>query len=136
MATFFHPGPSMISTIQVSSVFCEHEKWTEAVKCISLFYFGSYPTPHPRCTHTTTPLSPLPREAPPDPHTLTHQLPLPTGSPAQTDGCPTAMESSSKNIPPILPHTVLPSSLVLLTLSPLSMRSVELRKKGQPPTLT
>lgn len=50
---------------------------------------------------------------------LTHQLPLSPGSPAQTYGCPppTAMESSSEDIPLILPHRVLPL--------PLGMRSVK-----------
>lgn len=67
MVTFALPSTSMISIIQVFSIFSEHEKLTEAIICISLLYFGSYPTPHTRCTHTATPLSPLPRDARPSP---------------------------------------------------------------------
>lgn len=62
-------------------------------------------------------------------------LPRPPGSPAQTGGClsPTAMEPSSKDIPLILPHRILPSSLVLPTPSPLEMRSLESQEERAAP---
>ena len=64
---------------------------------------------------------------------LTHQLPLSRVSPAQTYGYPppTAMESSSEDIPLILPHRVLPLPQLLPTPSPLGMISVK-PPKGSP----
>ena len=51
---------------------------------------------------------------------LTHQLPLSPGAPAHTYGCPppTAMESSSEDIPLILPHRVLPLPLGVRPVKP------------------
>lgn len=88
---------------------------TEAVKCITRILLWQLPHPHPRCTHSNPSLSATQTPI----LILTHQLPLSPGSPAQTYGCPppTAMESSSEDIPLILPHRVLPL--------PLGMRSVK-----------
>lgn len=123
----------MISTIQASSVFSEQEKLAEAVKCIYL-PVTLWQLPYSRTRRAQTHSRPSFSTALGGWLLLT-LLPWPPGSPVQTGGClsPTAMEPSSKDIPLILPHRILPSSLVLPTPSPLEMRSLESQEERAAP---
>lgn len=93
---------------------------TEAVKRISRILLWQLPHPHPGA-HTSTPPSPLPRDAYPNTDSSTPSVPW--------FPCPDLWLSStnchgifSEDIPLILPHRVLPL--------PLGMRSVKPPPKG------